>query len=220
MGLARGGLQSTTMVAIIVLAAGMSRRYGANKLLLPFGAGTVISTVISRVTQSSARPIVVVTGHQAEHVQAELHARLPNATLTFVHNPDYAIGEMLSSVKTGLRFLLPGPADAAMVVLGDQPLIRLDVIERLRIAYEQNCGDLIAPRFGMNGQRGHPVLIGRRWWNDVLALPAESNVRDLLRANLASLVHMVVSDDSILGDVDTPDAYQEALAHASVERRD
>ena len=202
------------MVAMIVLAAGMSRRYGANKLLLPFGAGTVISTVISCVAQSAARPIVVVTGHEAERVQAELRARQPDVPLTFVPNPDYATGEMLSSVKTGVRALLPGPADAAMVVLGDQPLIRLDVIERLRVAYEQNCGDLIAPRFGLNGQRGHPVLIGRRWWNDLLALPPEGNVRELLRANLSSLVHVVVSDDSILGDVDTPEAYHEALQHA------
>ena len=205
------------MVAIIVLAAGMSRRYGSNKLLLPFGAGTVISSVLTTVTRSAARPIVIVTGHEAERVQSELRARLPDApaspTLTFVHNPDYETGEMLSSVKTGIRHLLPGPADAAMIVLGDQPLIRLDVIERIRIAYEQGCGDLIAPRFGINGRRGHPVLIGRRWWNEVLALPPESNVRDLLRANLASLVHMVVSDDSILGDVDTPAAYREALEH-------
>jgi molybdenum cofactor cytidylyltransferase len=201
------------MVAIIVLAAGISRRYGANKLLLPFGAGTVISTVLTRVTHTAARPIVVVTGHEAERVQSELRARLPDAALTYIHNPDYEMGEMLSSIKVGLRSLLPGPADAAMIVLGDQPLIRTDVIERLRIAFEQNCGDLIAPRFGMNGQRGHPVLIGRRWWNDVMALPAESNVRDLLRANPASLVHMVVSDDSILGDVDTPEAYQKALEH-------
>jgi molybdenum cofactor cytidylyltransferase len=208
------------MVAIIVLAAGMSRRYGANKLLLPFGAGTVISTVLTRVTHTAAQPIVVVTGHEAERVRAELRARLPGAALTFIHNPDYETGEMLSSVKAGLSSLLPGPAGAAMIVLGDQPLIRLDVIERLRIAFEQNCGDLIAPRFGMNGRRGHPVLIGRRWWNDVLALPVDSNVRDLLRAHPASLVHMVVSDDSILGDVDTPAAYQAALKQVKQINRD
>jgi molybdenum cofactor cytidylyltransferase len=202
------------MVAIIVLAAGMSRRYGANKLLLPFESGTVISTVLACAAQSAARPIVVVTGHEAERVQDELHARLPSAPLTFVHNPDYATAEMLSSVKTGIRFLSPGPAEAAMIALGDQPLIRLDVVERLRIAFEHGCGDLIAPLVGMNGRRGHPVLIGRHWWDDVLALPAESNVRDLLRANRASLVHVVVNDDAILGDVDTPEAYREALQHA------
>jgi molybdenum cofactor cytidylyltransferase len=101
-----------------------------------------------------------------------------------------------------------------MIVLGDQPLIRLDVLERLRVAYERGCGELIAPRFGIDGPRGHPVLIGRRWWNDLLALPADGNVRDLLRANPTNLTHVVVNNDSILGDVDTPQAYQEALAHA------
>src|SRR5512133_2422369 len=118
------------MVALIVLAAGMSKRYGTNKLLLPFGKGAVISTTVGTVTRSAARPIVVVTGHQAEQVRAALDKVTPAAPLTIVHNPDYETGEMLSSIKTGIRYLLQGPTVAAMIVLGDQPLVRLDVIER------------------------------------------------------------------------------------------
>ncbi|HEY3291202.1 MAG TPA: nucleotidyltransferase family protein, partial [Anaerolineae bacterium] len=63
-----------------------------------------------------------------------------------------------------------------------------------------------------HGQRGHPVLIGRTWWEAVLNLPPESNVRELLRSNHTRVTHLVVNNDSILGDVDTPDAYREALA--------
>ncbi len=216
------------MVAAIVLAAGMSRRYaGTNKLLLPFGTGTVISTTVSSVVRSAARPVVVITGHEAERVERALTERaltesaLDNRSpapspvpLAFVHNPEYQTGEMLSSIKAGIRSLMPGPADAALIVLGDQPLVRPDVIERLRVAFERGCGDLIAPRFGIDGQRGHPVLIGRRWWDEVLVLPADGNVRDLLRAHRTCLTHLVVNSDSILGDVDTPEAYREALARA------
>ncbi len=216
------------MVAAIVLAAGMSRRYaGTNKLLLPFGTGTVISTTVSAVVRSAARPVVVVTGHEAERVEQALAEQAPAecapggpplapspVPLTFVYNPEYQTGEMLSSIKAGIRFLTPGPADATMIVLGDQPLVRPDVIERLRVAFERGCGELIAPRLGLDGQRGHPVLIGRRWWGDVLALPPDGNVRDLLRANAASLTYLVINSDSILGDVDTPEAYREALARA------
>lgn len=190
----------------------MSSRYGANKLLLPFGAGTVITTVVSTLLRAAINPIVVVTGHECAQVEAAL--RPLSVRLEFAHNPDYRAGEMLSSIKTGLRQLLQHqpPPEAMFVVLGDQPLIRREVVERLCAAFEQGCGDLIAPRFGISGPRGHPVLIGRAWWEAVLQLPPQSNVRELLRANQDRLTHLVVSNDSILGDVDTPEAYREALA--------
>ena len=203
------------MVAVIVLAAGTSSRYGANKLLLPFRDGTVISTVISTVLRTRARPVLVVTGHQADQVRQALQAA--SDQVTFVHNPLYNSGEMLSSIKAGLQAvqMLPGARPTAVLItLGDQPLLQADVIQRLLTAHEQNCGDLIAPRFGLNGQRGHPVLIGRRWWQDVLALPQDSNVRELLRANRDSLTQLVVGSDTILGDVDTPEAYRAALAQS------
>lgn len=204
------------MVAAIVLAAGMSSRYGANKLLLPFAGGTVISRVVSIVTLSPTRPVAVVTGHQADQTQAALQPL--HDGVTFVHNADYRAGEMLSSIKAGLYYLLSLPGaelQASLIVLGDQPLIRLDVLQRLCEAFERNCGDLIAPRMGADGPRGHPVLIGRRWWDAILALPADGNVRDLLRANQRSMTHLVVNSDSILGDVDTPDAYRAALGRQS-----
>ncbi len=203
------------MVAVMVLAAGMSRRYaGENKLLLPFGRGTVISTVVTSVAHSAARPIVIVTGHQATQVEEALGGLSP-FPIAFVHNPDYQTGEMLSSIKTGIRYLLPGSATAVMVVLGDQPLIPLHLIERLAVAFERGCGDLIAPRFGIDGRRGHPVVIGRRWWDNVLALPAGGNVRDLLTANRTRLTCLVVSRDYAFGDIDTPEAYREALTRTT-----
>jgi molybdenum cofactor cytidylyltransferase len=203
----------------VVLAAGTSSRYGngANKLLLPFGErNTVISTVITALAHTPARPIVVVTGHQAAAIRAALNYDAigdVSATLTFVHNPDYLSGEMLSSVKTGLYALAAhDDVRAALIVLGDQPLLRADVVERLCAAFAQNCGEIIAPRVGLDGPRGHPVAIGRNWWDAVLALPSNGNVRDLLRAHLDRVTHLVVNSDSILGDVDTPAAYQAALA--------
>lgn len=192
----------------------MSSRYGANKLLLPFAGETVIARVAGSAAHSPAQPVLVVTGHQAEAVRAAL--RDHEQHLTYVHNADYQTGEMLSSIKAGLRQLLTLPAaQAVLIVLGDQPLMRWELIGRLCEAYERGCGDLIAPRVGADGPRGHPVLIGRRWWDAILALPADGNVRDLLRAHRASMTHLVVRDDSILGDVDTPADYRAALARLS-----
>ncbi|MCL5994847.1 MAG: nucleotidyltransferase family protein [Chloroflexi bacterium] len=196
-------------VAAIVLTAGTSSRYGANKLLLPFGHGTIISTVVATLAQTPAQPILAVTGHD----RAEVEAALTGLAVTFVHNPDFQAGEMLSSIQCGLAALREaGDApQAALIVLGDQPLIQRRVVEQLIVAFGQGCGELIAPRHHLAGQRGHPVLIARQWWDAALALPAGSNVRHLLQAHRDVLTHIIVDTDSILVDVDTPEAYQAAV---------
>jgi molybdenum cofactor cytidylyltransferase len=215
------------MIAAIVLAAGTSSRFGTNKLLLPFGGRTVVAATASAVVRAGERPIVVVTGHQ----RAEVEAALAGLPVTFVHNSDFLAGEMLSSIKAGLRHVeqhFPASAegdaarDAAMIVLGDLPLIDPALVQRLVVAFEQGCGELLAPRHGLSGRRGHPVLIARKWWPAVHALPPGANVRDLLQAaaqaHPAALAHLVVTDDSILLDVDTPAAYQSALLKSTEYR--
>lgn len=215
------------MIVSLILAAGTSSRYGgANKLLLPFGpqisGGTVVGTALSMVAQTQAEAIVAITGHQADVVSAALRmcqAQLIAAggganglnSLTVVHNPHYREGEMLSSLQTGLRYVMQylPQAKAILVFLGDQPLLPPDVVNRLIAAYHQGCARLLAPRF--RGQRGHPVLIDRQYWPAVLQLTLGQNVRDVLRQHRHDLAFLDVDDEGILLDVDTPEAYQQCL---------
>jgi molybdenum cofactor cytidylyltransferase len=198
------------MVAAILLAAGASTRYGANKLALPFGAGTVISTVAAAVAQTAARGIVAVTGHDPSAVAAALAGQ----PVVFAHNPGYAAGEMLSSIQAGLRFLeSSGEApEAAMIVLGDQPLVSPALMNRLIDAFERGCGEIVAPRLGHAGRRGHPVIFGRTMWPELLALPPGASAREVLLRRPERVAHVIAADDGMLRDVDTPAEYQSALA--------
>lgn len=197
-------------VAAIVLAAGTSSRYdGANKLLLPFGSEPVVRRVVSTVLAAGLSEVVVVTGHQRERVEEAL-AGLP---IAFVHNPRYREGEMISSIKAGLVHLASSDAHAALIVLGDQPLLPAWIIRRIVRAYMQGCGEMIAPRFG--ALRGHPVLIARPWWPAALALSDGEPMRALLRAHPQAVAHILVNTDAVLQDVDTPEAYQQALDRLS-----
>jgi len=196
-------------LAAVVLAAGMSSRYGgANKLLLPFLDGPVVRRVVQTVLDAGIGHIAVVTGHDRERIEAAL----ASMSLTFVHNPHYREGEMLSSVKAGLAHLQGSAAEAAFIVPGDQPLLPVSIFRRMRQALEQRCADIVAPKFG--AVRGHPVLIARRWWPAVLALPDGARMRMLLRANPQAVAHLLVNTDAILLDVDTPEAYRLALERA------
>ncbi len=196
-------------VAALIAAAGVSARFGANKLLLPFGESSVVRTTTSQALHSQARPVVVITGHE----QPAIMRALAGLSVTFVHNPDYRAGEMLSSIKVGLDALLhsDAPPDAALIALADQPLIPPAMFDRLITAFARGCGAIIAPRVGHDGPRGHPVLIERHLWPAVLALPTGANVRDVLAARPQAVTHLVVNTDVVLRDVDTPAAYKEAV---------
>jgi molybdenum cofactor cytidylyltransferase len=193
-------------IAAIVLAAGTSSRYGGpNKLLLPFGATTVLRHAVGTVMNAGVQDVLVVTGHQREHIEAALRG----LSVAFVHNPRYAEGEMVSSIKAGLAQLDSGDADAALIVLGDQPQLPGWVIRRLAEAYRLNCADIIAPKFG--AVRGHPVLIARRWWREAQALPDGAPMRTLLNTHPEVVAHVLVNTDAVIKDVDTPALYAEAI---------
>lgn len=196
-------------VAALVLAAGLSSRMGQPKVLLPWGRETVLESILRRLYMVRLDEIVVVTGHGAERVE-EVAARLGVRT---AHNPHYQMGEMLSSLQTGLR-ALDGRYEACLVVLGDQPLIPGYVYARLLTAYAERQGCIIAPSYQM--RRGHPILIDRRHWPALLELPPGSAPREVINAHAAEIAYVTVNTDSILADMDTPDDYAAAKRRAGL----
>ena len=196
------------MIAAVVLAAGLSRRMGTNKLLLPFAQGTVLSHIVSVLQTCPLDEIVVVTGHEHEKVE-EMLGRYPDckaSDLRFAYNPNYATGEMLSSIQVGLATMRSN-CEAALIVLGDQPHIERRIVEQVIAAYKP--GAVVIPSFNRRG--GHPILIDRGRWPEVLALPLDSNLREMLRARADWLHYVEVDTETILRDVDTPDDYERAI---------
>jgi len=199
------------MIAAIVLAAGTSSRYGKNKLLLPFAGTSVLRTTITHILAAAPDETIIVTGHEAERITAEV-SDMPVRT---VHNPAYREADMISSIQTGLRALEPTNAQAALIALGDMPLLPSEIVSKLMRMYRLGCGEIIAPRFG--DQRGHPVLIARRLWAEALAIPPRTPLRVLLAAHMNTVALLQVTTDRILRDVDTPALYKEALEVKQVE---
>ncbi len=192
-------------VRAVVLAAGQSRRMGQTKQLLPWGETTVLGQTLRNVAQSSVFDTVVVTGHEAPAVAAIAAA----AGAAAIHNPDYAAGEMLSSLQTAVRQMEPHIA-AVLVILADQPMIPATALDALLVAYWQERGDLIAPVY--QGQRGNPVLIDQAYFPALLALPPGAAPRDLLRQHAAELHLVDVDTDAVLRDLDYPAEYEQQRA--------
>src|ERR1041384_2622526 len=106
-----------SVVCGIVLAAGKSVRMGAQKLLLPFGGQTIIGHIMDQVG-AAVDHLYVVVSHRSDLVSRALEGK----SVVVGTNPDPQ-GDMLSSVRTGLRSL-PGNCQAVLVALGDQPAIQ------------------------------------------------------------------------------------------------
>jgi molybdenum cofactor cytidylyltransferase len=190
-------------IGAIVLAAGMSKRMGQHKILMPWTSHkTIIEQIIEQLVLARVDNITVVTGHRAGEVR-KLATRMG---VDVVHNPNYQTGEMLSSLKAGLE-AMPAHISAAMVVLGDQPRIQPRVINQVMMAYAEGQGKIVAPSFQM--QRGHPILIDRRFWAKILSLPDDGAPRDVINAHSDQIAYINVDTDSVLHDVDTPEDYNQ-----------
>jgi molybdenum cofactor cytidylyltransferase len=188
------------MIGAVILAAGQARRMGRNKMLLPFGTSSVIETIVTEVVACSAvGEVVVVTGHEPDRITALL-APYP---VRCVFNPAYARAEMLVSLQVGVR-ALAAEVQAALIVPGDHPRLRRDIIQRVIDEYQP--GALVIPSYQM--KRGHPILIDRRWWGELLALPETASLRDFIRAHEDHIRYVVVDTDSVLQDMDTPEEYR------------
>lgn len=200
-------VSSSSRIAAIVLAAGLSQRMGRFKPLLPFGDRPLIAHVLDSVLAgASARPVVVVTGHHAELLEPVL-AKYP---VRAVRNPAYADGGMLSSIQAGLT-TLSGQADAALIVLGDQPMVQPGTLSALISAWRDASPRprIVLPTCG--GRHGHPILLAAEGFADVLALPTFQSLRSYTNQQRERTLDVHVDDPSILHDLDTPDDYAVAL---------
>jgi molybdenum cofactor cytidylyltransferase len=197
-------------IAGVVLAAGRSSRMGGpNKLLAEIGGKPLVRIVVDAVLASRARPVVVVTGHQRDKVEAAL-AGLP---VKFVHNPHFADG-LGTSLKAGIA-ALPAEADGAIVCLGDMPQVDAALIDRLIGAFDPDHGALVVLPT-IDGKRGNPVVWSRRFFPDLMAVEGDVGARYLIGRYTEAVAEVPLTGTAALTDVDTPEALE--AVRAELER--
>jgi molybdenum cofactor cytidylyltransferase len=191
-------------VSAVVLAAGRAERMGRLKQLLPFGDRTVIETVVQTLLATDVDEIVVVLGSRVDDVRAVL-ADLP---IRCVVNPDYEAG-MFSSVLCGLAHV-EADSEGLMLLLGDQPQIRVSVVQVVLDRFRSTDKGIVIPE--VEGSRGHPVAIDIGRYGEVIrALDGSEGLKPLVRGHSADTELILVQDDAILRDMDTPEDYEREL---------
>jgi molybdenum cofactor cytidylyltransferase len=187
----------------VVLAAGESLRMGTPKMLLPFGDETIIETVVGTLVRSRVDRVLVVLGSGRDKIAPLLAGK----DVKTVVNRRYREG-MLSSVQEGFQ-TIPHEAEAALVCLGDQPLIPVSVIDLMIGCYKKSGKGIILPVY--DKKRGHPILIDSKYKDEVLALDPAIGLRALTRRHPQDVQEVEVDTAYILKDIDYPEDYRRDL---------
>ena len=187
-------------IAILILAAGQSRRMGPqNKLLAEIDGKPLLRHTAEQALKSKAAGVFAVTGHEQEKI-APL---LKELGITAFHNPDYAEG-LSGSLKTGFRALAE-KYDGILICLGDMPLITARLFNAMIDAFDVEEGrTIVVPTY--QGKRGNPVLIASNFEPDIRTITGDIGAKSLIADNEQVVFNIEVGDDSIFTDIDTPDA--------------
>ena len=188
------------MISVLILAAGQSKRMGRPKMTLAWGQTTVLGHVIRVFRAAGVEDVLIVSGGDrtaVDQIAAECDART-------VFNPSYADEAMLGSLQVGLR-AMTAKTEATFVALGDQPQILESTVRLLVNEYLRASAPLIVPSYEM--RRGHPWLVNRALWTDILRMQTPQTPRDFLHSHARTIVHVVVDTPTVLADLDTPADY-------------
>lgn len=187
----------------LVLAAGSGARFGGEKLQAPLRGRPLVAYVATTLAQAMANGILAGGVAVVPPGDSGLGWSLDTAGLRLVENPRAATG-ISSSLQTGLAALetiADPPAGAALIVLADQPFIRLEVIGRL-VAEWRTRRQSVRPRYQARpGEPGHPVLLDRADWSLAGELTGDRGLGGLLAGSRQPAAIDVPGDNP---DVDTP----------------
>jgi molybdenum cofactor cytidylyltransferase len=191
------------MIAAIILAAGQSRRMGAQKLLLPWRGKTVVAHIADEILRSPIDQTIVVAGRDAAGIAATLAGR--SVTIVTTANT----GDMLNTVRIGLA-ALPLDCQAVLVALGDQPSITAELVVQMLHAYRTAGRGIVVPVH--DGKLGHPILFSTRYRQEIMTEYDGVGLRGLLLKHPDDMFELPVSTGSVLTDMDYPEDYRRELA--------
>ena len=182
-------------VAAIILVAGRGTRFRSGpKLLTPLNGRPLLRHAVEAAVTSSAEPVIVVTDHRAD----EIEASLKGLSFQSVRNPTFADGRS-TTLKAGFA-ALPTHTKAAVVLLGDMPLIKASLIDTLVNAWRAR-GEPAALVPTVNGQRGNPVVLSGVLKPLIEELSGDAGAGPIL-CGRADVMEWPLDDAAILRDVD------------------
>lgn len=191
----------TPKIAIVLLAAGASKRFGAVKQLLEWENATLIQQAINTINGVPIAEKMVVLGAHANRIQSKTDFK----GVTVLVNADWSMG-LGKSIGVSVDYLLENHnnIDAILFLLADQPLIDLDYLNTMIGTFNSDTSQIIASSYG-GGKKGVPALFGRNYFDELSQLNSDQGAKSIIKKHQK---HVEVLDaEHLVFDIDTKEDY-------------
>lgn len=186
------------MIAALILAAGRSSRMGLPKQTLRIRGVPMLQVVIDTVNKTEVDRVIIVLGARKSEVEKEVDFKGNEVVV----NSAYGSG-MSTSIQAGLSEV-PN-AEAALIILGDQPLVAPETIDALIRAYRLSGLPIIVPVY--QGRMGNPVLFDRRFFKEIMGVTGDVGAKAVMQGHPTEVLELPVDDEGVVTDVDFPADY-------------
>ena len=204
--------RSGCFASIVILAAGLSTRFGRNKLFEPMGDTTLIERVVSESLRSKAKQVIVVGGNEFEL----LRSKLQGYGCETVYNEEFRSGQS-SSVRKGVS-KVSVRADAAMILPGDMVLMERSIIDAVIEEYARTRAPIVSAAH--TGRPGHPILFDRSLFGELSGIGEPTRGLKAVVARHSTEVVMVETSIAAVFDMDTPEDLRRLEGHLAGEKRE
>ncbi len=197
-------------VPAVLLAAGDSRRMGTPKALLKIpGKTSFLNTIVANLLAGGFEPVWLVLGKDVPRIRPYVPRKVERVFVN--EHPERG---QLASFQLALRHL-PASVPGCLMALIDHPLILPATFQTLRRHIEENPEAIVVP--SKNFKKGHPTYFPRRFFNEILRTPLDKGAREILKSHPDSIEYVLVEDDGIFVDFDTPEAYKRTFQTSRLE---
>jgi len=189
---------------VIITAAGLSRRMGQFKPLMPLGNGCILQSTIESFQKAGLNNITVIVGYRKD----ELTPILQKLGVQIVENENYKNSDMLESIKLGISNI-PLSTSGILLCPGDIPLIRPQTIQKIVEEYHTGSTQILIPVY--HGKSGHPPVFSGDIIPSILAYGGDYGLRGIFEKHKQKTGYLEVPDSEIIQDTDLPKDYERLL---------
>ena len=184
----------------VILAAGMSKRFGQPKQLAKIGHKYLTEWVLDSALASRLARVVLVVGHEHPKIIQALGSKINHPRLQVVINYRYQQGQS-GSLQAGLSSIQQN-FDSVMFMLGDQPRLRPGTIDFLLESFWQSEKSICVPV--CSEISGNPTIFSRAMYASLMAIEGDIGAREVIRSNQEHILYVELEDAQSFIDVDTP----------------
>lgn len=182
------------MITGIILASGFSKRMGRDKLLIEIDGEKIIERVIKACYKSKLDEIILI--YRTEDIK-EIGRKY---SIKAIYNENAHLGQS-EGLKLGVKASMN--AESYMFLVGDQPFLTSEIINKLIEEYNQTNSSIILPYY--NGHRGMPMIISSIYRDELLNIVGDIGGRDIIKKNPSKIKKVHIEEEKMGIDIDTID---------------